>query len=164
MDTWQLIDRASDDEARRLLTRACAATRWVARMMERRPFGSREALLTASGEEWNALGETGWREAFAHHPKIGDRAALRERFPATHDLSAREQAGVANAPESVLDALTDANSQYEERFGYIFIVCATGLTADEMLTRLRARLNNAPDDELRVAAREQARITELRLG
>ncbi len=163
MDTWQAIDRGQDDDARRLLTRACGASLWVERMMQRRPFGSAQSLLFAAREEWDALGDGGWREAFAHHPKIGDRAALRERFPATHDLSVREQAGVAGASEAVLDALAEANRLYEARFGYIFIVCATGLTAEQMLHRLRARLDNAPEREIRVAAEEQAKITALRL-
>ena len=133
-------------------------------MMARRPFGSRESLLSAAQEEWQSLDEHDWREAFTHHPKIGDRAALRERFPATHDLSAREQAGVAAASDAVLDALAAANRRYETRFGYIFIVCASGLTADDMLARLNARLTNAPADEIAIAAGEQAKITALRLA
>ena len=164
MDTWQAIDSGHEDAARRLLTRACGASRWIEGMMQRRPFGSREGLLAAARAEWDALDEDDWREAFAHHPKVGDRAALRERFPATHDLSAREQAGVEGAPDAVLDALADANRLYETRFGYIFIVCATGLKAGEMLDRLHARLNNAPDEEIRIAAAEQARITAIRLS
>jgi 2-oxo-4-hydroxy-4-carboxy-5-ureidoimidazoline decarboxylase len=164
MDTWQAIDRGSDDVAGRLLGRACGASRWVDRMLQRRPFGSRERLLAAALEEWNALGERDWREAFDHHPKIGDRAALAARFPATHDLSAREQAGVAGASDVVLEELADANRLYESRFGYIFIVCATGLSAREMLDRLRARLENTPAEEITVAAAEQAKITALRLS
>jgi 2-oxo-4-hydroxy-4-carboxy-5-ureidoimidazoline decarboxylase len=164
MDTWQAIDHGSSEQAGRLLARACGASRWVARMLQRRPFGSRERLLSAALEEWNALDEDDWREAFAHHPKIGDRTALAARFPATHDLSAGEQAGVAGASEDVLDALAAANRLYESRFGYIFIVCATGLSAGEMLDRLRTRLENSAEDEIKIAAVEQAKITALRLG
>jgi 2-oxo-4-hydroxy-4-carboxy-5-ureidoimidazoline decarboxylase len=133
-------------------------------MLGRRPFGSREALLSAARAEWDTLDERDWREAFTHHPKIGDREALRERFPSTHALSAREQAGVDRAPDAVLDALADGNRQYEKRFGYIFIVCASGLSAGEMLAMLNARLGNDPRDEIRIAAGEQAKITALRLG
>jgi 2-oxo-4-hydroxy-4-carboxy-5-ureidoimidazoline decarboxylase len=133
-------------------------------MMARRPFGSRDSLLSAAQEECQSLDEHDWREAFTHHPKIGDRAALRERFPATHDLSSREQAGVAAASDAVLDALAEANRRYEARFGYIFIVCATGLTADDMLAKLNARLTNAPGTEIALAAAEQAKITALRLS
>ena len=120
-------------------------------MLIRRPFGSRDALLLAARLEWNALDESDWREAFTHHPKIGDREELRRRFPATHTLSAREQAGVDDAPDAVLDALAAGNRRYEETFGYIFIVCATG-RADEMLAMLTARLGNDSAHEIRVAA------------
>ena len=99
MDTWQAIDRAAPDEARRLLARACGSSRWVDRMLARRPFGSRDALLAAAATSGSRSAQDDWREAFAHHPKIGDREALRARFPATHTLSAREQAGVDGAPE-----------------------------------------------------------------
>ena len=163
MDAWQDIDQAAPGEASRLLTRACGSSRWVDRMMVRRPFGSRDALLAAAQEEWNRLTENDWREAFTHHPKIGDRSALRERFPATHALSAREQAGVDGVGDAVLEALADGNRQYEERFGYIFIVCASGLTAAEMLEMLTARLENDPAREIQIAAAEQAKITALRL-
>lgn len=132
-------------------------------MLARRPFGGLDALLAAARDEWFALPEAEWRGAFAHHPQIGDREALRARFDRTRDLSRREQAGVDEAPDDVLEALTAGNREYLQKFGYIFIVCATGLPAREMLARLRARLANDPGAELRVAAEEQARITELRL-
>ncbi len=132
-------------------------------MMARRPFGSLDALLAAAREEWDSLQESDWREAFTHHPKIGNCSALRERFPATHALSAREQAGVDGASDAVLEALADANRRYEERFGYIFIVCASGRTAEEMLAMLNARLRNDPTREIHIAAAEQAKITALRL-
>jgi 2-oxo-4-hydroxy-4-carboxy-5-ureidoimidazoline decarboxylase len=135
----------------------------VEQMLARRPFGSLENLLGVARTEWLALTPEDWREAFDHHPKIGDRESLRRRFPSTHQLSEREQAGVAGASEAVLDALSEGNRAYEARFGYIFIVCATGRSADEMLTMLRARLVNDPGTELRVAAEEQAKITALRL-
>lgn len=146
-----------------MLERCCGSGPWVRRMLARRPFGSLDALLAAAGEEWFALSEAEWREAFAQHPKLGDREALRARFEGTRDLSQREQAGVDDAPDDVLEALAEGNREYFERFGYIFIVCATGLTAGEMLARLRARLANDPAAEILVAAREHARITELRL-
>jgi 2-oxo-4-hydroxy-4-carboxy-5-ureidoimidazoline decarboxylase len=132
-------------------------------MLARHPFGSLENLLRDARTEWFALMPDDWREAFDHHPKIGDRESLRRRFPATHQLSEREQAGVAQASDAVLDALSDGNRAYEAQFGYIFIVCATGRSADEMLTMLRERLANDPGTELRVAAEEQAKITALRL-
>jgi 2-oxo-4-hydroxy-4-carboxy-5-ureidoimidazoline decarboxylase len=132
-------------------------------MMALRPFQSDEALDQAARREWFALDPQDWKEAFAQHPRIGDRENLRSRFPATHHLSESEQAGAYAASEAVLDMLAAANSDYEKRFGYIFIVCATGKSAADMLDLLRTRLQNEPTHELRVAASEQARITDLRL-
>jgi 2-oxo-4-hydroxy-4-carboxy-5-ureidoimidazoline decarboxylase len=157
------LDRASPDNARRLLATCCGSTRWIDRMLARRPFGSREALFAAAREEWFALSPDDWPEAFSHHPKIGDRDGLRAKFAATRHLSEREQSGVDDAPEEVLDALAEGNRAYEQKFGYIFIVCASGKSAAEMLALLRARLPNNPEVEIRIAAGEQAKITELRL-
>jgi 2-oxo-4-hydroxy-4-carboxy-5-ureidoimidazoline decarboxylase len=163
MAPWLRLDLATADDARALLRVCCGSSRWVERMLARRPFRDRTGMLNAAREEWFGLGETDWREAFAHHPKIGDREALRSRFASTSHLSAREQQGVDDATSDVLTALTDANRAYEERFGFIFIVCATGRSASEMLQMLRARLQNDRDTELRLAAEEQAKITEIRL-
>jgi len=103
-------------------------------------------------------------EAFSHHPEIGsDLAALRQRFASTAAWSSAEQAGVAGADDATLEALRDGNVRYRERFGYVFLVCATGKSAAEMLALLQARLPHDADTELRVAAGEQAKITRLRL-
>ena len=158
------LDTATDADARALLARACGSSRWVDRMMERRPFGNDARLLRTARIEWFGLTEADWLEAFSHHPQIGDRASLLARFPATHDLSAKEQVGIDHAQNDVLSALAEANATYLDRFGFIFIVCATGKTADEMLALLRARLPNSRATELRIAAEEQAKITALRLG
>ena len=159
----QTINGASPEAARQILSRACGSTRWVDRMMQRRPFGNDARLLFAARNEWFGLTEADWLEAFAHHPQIGDRASLDSRFRATHDLSAQEQAVVSTARAETLTALAEANQAYLDRFGFIFIVCATGKTADEMLALLRSRLLNGRTAELRIAAEEQARITALRL-
>ena len=158
------LDTATDADARALLARACGSSRWVDRMMERRPFGNDARLLRTARIEWFGLTEADWLEAFSHHPQIGDRTSLATRFPATHDLSAKEQAGIGHAHDAVLSALAEANATYLDRFGFIFIVCATGKTAEEMLALLRARLPNSRATELRIAAEEQAKITALRLG
>ena len=120
-------------------------------------------VALAGCSQWFGLDEQDWLEAFAHHPRIGDRASLGARFHATHDLSANEQSGVAAAREDVLDALARENADYVDRFGFIFIVCATGKSAEEMLRMLRDRLSNDRATELRIAAEEQAKITALRL-
>jgi len=132
-------------------------------MMARRPFGSADALQTAARDVWAALTPDDWREAFRHHPRIGDRASLRAKFAATRHLAEREQSGVDGAPDDVIDALAEANRAYEARFGYIFIVCATGKSASEMLAILRSRLQNDPATEIGIAAEEQAKITEIRI-
>ena len=133
-------------------------------MLARRPFGRAEALSTAAREIWFGLDPDDWREAFTHHPRIGDRAALAARFASTRSLSQQEQSGLGEAAEDVLDALAAGNDAYERRFGYIFIVCATGKSADEMLALLRGRIGNDPAREIEIAAAEQANITDLRLA
>ncbi len=163
MERLREIDTADADTARAILSRACGASRWVDRMMQRRPFGTHAKLLFAARNEWFGLTEQDWLEAFSHHPRIGDRASLAARFPATHDLSAKEQSNVASASGDVIDELATANEAYLDRFGFIFIVCATGKSAAEMLALLRARLPNDRATELRNAAEEQAKITALRL-
>jgi 2-oxo-4-hydroxy-4-carboxy-5-ureidoimidazoline decarboxylase len=163
MDRWQQIDNSQPEVAKEILRRANGSSRWIDLMMARRPFGSADALQSLARSEFLSLGEDDWLEAFAHHPKIGDRASLEKRFPATHDLSSKEQAGVGSARTDVIDALSEANETYLERFGFIFIVCATGKSAQEMLKMLRDRLSNDRATELRIAAEEQCKITALRL-
>lgn len=151
-------------EARQALYTCCGSTRWVDAMLQQRPFASATALFHEAERAWDGLQEQDYLEAFSHHPKIGgDVAALALKFKASTDLSRAEQANVAEAPESTLLALRDANIEYEQRHGFIFIVCATGKSADEMLSLLRARLDNPTHAELHNAAAEQAKITRLRL-
>ena len=114
-------------------------------------------------QEWFGLTPDDWRDAFRHHPALGDRDSLNARFPNTAHLSADEQRGVSDASDSTLDALAEANRAYQQKFGYICIVCATGKSAEEMLALLRQRSTNDPQEELMIAAGEQAKITELRL-
>jgi 2-oxo-4-hydroxy-4-carboxy-5-ureidoimidazoline decarboxylase len=159
MELWRRVDLGGPIQARAALRSCCGSSRWVDRMMARRPFHSREAVLGAAREEWFALSPEDWREAFSHHPPIGDRG----RFPETRRLSAREQEGVGGASEDILTALAEGNRAYEEKFGYIFIVCATGKSAEEMLALLRARMANDPQTEIGIAADEQAKITAIRL-
>ena len=157
------INEGPESDVRAFFMRACGSTRWVDRMMARRPFATDAKLLFAARNEWFGLTEADWLEAFAHHPRIGDRSALEARFPKTHDLSSKEQAGVGAAREDVLTALAAGNAAYVEKFGFTFIVCATGKSAEEMLALLRERLPHDRANELRIAAEEQAKITALRL-
>jgi 2-oxo-4-hydroxy-4-carboxy-5-ureidoimidazoline decarboxylase len=132
-------------------------------MAARRPFAGAAGLFAAAREVWQGLAREDWLEAFAAHPRIGDLEALRGKFAATAAWSAGEQAGVAGAAEATLRALAEANRAYEARFGHIFIVCASGKSAEEMLALLERRLNNSAEEELRTAAGEQEKITRLRL-
>lgn len=159
------LNAASPEAAAAALARCCGSRRWVEGMVAGRPYQSLAQLHGHAEHLWWHLGDGDWLEAFTHHPRIGaDLSALRAKFAATAAWSAGEQAGVAAADEATLQALADGNRRYEERYGYIFIVCATGLSAGQMLQRLNDRIDNPPEYELRVAAGEQARITRLRLN
>jgi 2-oxo-4-hydroxy-4-carboxy-5-ureidoimidazoline decarboxylase len=143
------------DEAHAALARCCGSTRWAAAMVARRPFSSPEDLFAAADTIWAGLERADYLEAFSHHPAIGAARAS--------GLAAREQAQVAHAGAATLQALEALNRAYRDRFGFVFLVCATGRSADEMLALLRARIDNPAEIELRIAAAEQAKITRLRL-
>jgi 2-oxo-4-hydroxy-4-carboxy-5-ureidoimidazoline decarboxylase len=145
------------------LKRCCGSAGWVQGMLMRRPFKGEKDLFAAADQVWRKLSKADYLEAFAHHPRIGGKDALREKFAATRAWAQGEQAGAKAASEATIEALAAGNAQYERRFGYIFIVCATGKSADEMLALLQARLPNSPDQELALAAGEQAKITAIRL-
>ena len=143
--------------------RCCGASAWVEQMCGARPYPDRNALLVAAELAAEPLTGEDWLEAFAHHPRIGDAAALRERFAATAAWAGDEQRAAAAATEQTLEALAAGNREYEQKFGYIFIVCATGKSADDLLGLLRQRMRHAAGIELAVAATEQRKITRLRL-
>ena len=161
--TLDQFNQLPDDEARTALERCCRARVWVERVCAGRPFRNRAGLFAAAERAADKLRRPDWLEAFAQHPRIGDREALRTKFAASAAWAGEEQQGAAAAPAATLDLLAEGNRAYEEKFGYIFIVCATGKSADEMLDLLRGRLENDPDTELVNAAREQRAITRLRL-
>lgn len=141
----------------------CAAPAWIDRVAAARPFASADSVLTAADAAAAVVTPDGWREAFRHHPRIGERTAERRQSDAARDWSAREQQGAGQENSAELMALAEANRAYENRFGYVFIVCASGRTASEMLAMLRERLGNDSATELSVAAAEQQKITRLRL-
>lgn len=157
------LNSLSEADGREALLRCCGSRRWADAMTARRPFADEDALFAAAEEVEKGLARADWLEAFAAHPRIGDAESLRKKFAATASWAANEQAGVASAPEAILQSLAVANRRYEEKFGHIFIVCATGKNAGEMLAILEQRLPNDPATELRVASAEQAKITRLRL-
>jgi OHCU decarboxylase len=157
INTWP------EDAASEAFRRCCGSARWAKRMVQQRPFDSEAALFESADRIWRELARLDWLEAFAAHPRIGDLDALRAKFAVTAAWAAREQAGVDGAPDDLLRELAQENCRYEARFGYIFIVCATGKTAAEMLALLKERLTNDPSEEIQIAAAEQAKITRIRL-
>jgi 2-oxo-4-hydroxy-4-carboxy-5-ureidoimidazoline decarboxylase len=160
----EVLNDLSEAEAATALGRCCGASAWVSAMVRGRPYASREALLAAAERVWAGMGPADLLEAFAHHPRIGASVEeLRARFAGTSAWASQEQGGVKEAPAEVLEALRAANVAYEQRFGFIFIVCASGKSAEEMLALLQARLLHEPARELPIAAAEQAKITRLRL-
>jgi 2-oxo-4-hydroxy-4-carboxy-5-ureidoimidazoline decarboxylase len=159
-----LLNQLPAPDAARALLRCCGAQRWVAAMLERRPFADTPQLMAAAEDAYAKLQPHEYLEAFAHHPQIGaDLGELARKFASTASWSAGEQAGVAAADIATLTALRDRNREYLARFGYIFIVCATGKSAHEMLQLLEARITHDAATELRIAAGEQAKIMRLRL-
>jgi 2-oxo-4-hydroxy-4-carboxy-5-ureidoimidazoline decarboxylase len=120
-------------------------------------------LLEDAEEIWYECSHDDWKEAFAHHPRIGDVESLKEKFYSTSQWASKEQSGMDSASQETIEALVEANRLYEEKFGYIFIVCATGKSAGEMLGLIRERLLNTPAAEIEIAGDEQNKITKLRL-
>jgi 2-oxo-4-hydroxy-4-carboxy-5-ureidoimidazoline decarboxylase len=147
-------------EAEAALLECCASPGWAAEVAAGRPYGSVERLLMSAEDAWWAQHPDEWLQAFAAHPRIGERREGDDRHSA---WSRTEQSGAVGAGQATLDALAACNATYEERFGRVYLVFASGKTADEMLALCRERLGNDPTDELIVAAGEQARITALRL-
>lgn len=151
------------DAASQALQRCCVSKRWIAAMVSSRPYADANALRNAADSVWSDLGADDYLEAFEGHPKIGDVNSLAAKYANSGDLAAHEQSSVAEATQAVIERLAAGNKRYEQRFGYIFIVCATGKSAMEMCELLEARLHNDPEEELHVAAEEQRKILQIRL-
>jgi 2-oxo-4-hydroxy-4-carboxy-5-ureidoimidazoline decarboxylase len=119
--------------------------------------------LEDAEEQWFQCSEQDWKEAFARHPEIGDVESLKKKFASTAEWASGEQSGVNTATQQTIETLAEGNRAYKKKFGYIFIVCATGKSGKEMLEILQSRMTNDPEDEIQVAADEQNKITKLRL-
>lgn len=154
---------ASDDEALSAMIACCGARRWAEAMVALRPIGSVVALSTEADRVWSTMKEADWLEAFARHPRIGERKTAYATAQSVA-WSQQEQSSVATAQDRVLAELADGNALYEERFGFTYIVCATGKSANEMLGILKRRSANNRDTELREAAEQQRQILQIRLG
>ena len=157
------LNSLTADEAAKELLQCCGSKRWADEMTNARPYPSEETLLARAEGVWWALDRSDWLEAFRSHPKIGEKKAADKVSAQSQQWSGQEQSGVANASQNTVDSLAALNEDYEHKFGFIFIICATGKTSDEMLSALRERLRHDPEAELPIAAAEQGKITELRL-
>ena len=144
------------DEAENEFLKCCGSKRWAREMSNGRPYESLDALIANANETWWSLQPSDWLEAFRSHPKIGEKKAASE-------WSRQEQSGVERACRETVDELATLNGVYEQKFGFIFIICATRKTSEEMLSALRERLEHDVAIELQIAAAEQSKITELRL-
>lgn len=158
------LNNLSKEKAFEELFKCCGCTTWAQNLSDFRPFKSKEDLLRLSDMNWITCEMEEVMEAFSHHPKIGDLKNLEKKFASTKEWASGEQCGVDEASQTTLIELAEGNALYEKKFGYIFIVCATGKTAVEMLTLLKVRLSNAPEKEFRVAMNEQNKITHIRLN
>lgn len=180
------LNEAAEPEAIERLLACCGSRRWARAMVGRRPFADPDALAAAADEVWWELDPEDWLEAFAAHPRIGEREEAGERadggersgsltgggaLTGAEDAEGRsaawsrsEQAGARGAGEETLRALDEGNRRYEERFGHVFLIRAAGRSAGDMLAALTERMSNDPEAELRVAAAQQAEITRLRLA
>jgi OHCU decarboxylase len=157
------LNSLSPSEAEAEFLKCCGSREWARRVTADRPFASLDDLTERSEHVWWSLDPADWLEAFHSHPKIGETKAAAPTAAAARDWSADEQSGIHNAAQQTIAELAQLNREYEEKFGYIFIVCASGKSSEEMLAILCQRLGNDPAQELRNAAAEQTKITQLRL-
>ena len=159
------LNALAEVELREELFRCCGSYKWVDCMVRARPYQSQQHLKAEADRAWWSLPEVEWRFAFLSHPRIGDVAALKEKYAKNANAwEGGEQSGADNAAESTLQELKMRNDEYFSKFGHIFLICATGKSADEMLAALKERLPNNPSAELLIATGEQAKITHLRLA
>lgn len=155
--TIKAFNKLSKTEKAKQLMSCCGSSTWVELMLKQFPFADETGLIDAANDTWyNQCNSIDWLESFTHHPKIGDVKSLTKKF------AGKEQASVATATKKTIAALADANKEYEAKFGFIFIVCATGKSATEMLRLLEDRLSNTIGEELHIAMGEQMKITILR--
>jgi 2-oxo-4-hydroxy-4-carboxy-5-ureidoimidazoline decarboxylase len=157
---WNSLDPAT---AAREALPCCGSQAWAAALASRRPIADEASLIETSSSIWLALPQEAWQEAFDSHPRIGQRHAQTHATEESLRWSAQEQRTALSENEAVKLALEEANRRYEQKFGRIFIVCATGKTSAEMLAILNARMQNDAATELRDAAEQQRQITQLRL-
>lgn len=160
LNEFNLLSKVVQSEK---LFHCCGCALWVEKLLRQSPYESINELKLHSDLIWFSLEPNHWLEAFTHHPKIGDIKSLEEKFSATKQWAAGEQAGVITTSHDTLLNLKNGNDEYEKKFGFIFIVCATGKSAMEMLHMLTQRLKNDVETEIKIAAEEQNKITHIRI-
>jgi len=160
MQTLEWLNSLPSEAAANELLNCCGSKRWAGQVANARPYANLTDLVARANEIWCSLDRDDWLEAFRSHPKIGEKKTAETQ---AQQWSSNEQAGVNSASAETAGALATLNRAYEEKFGYIFIICATGKTSGEMLAALRERIEHNPEEELPIAAAEQSKITELRL-
>jgi 2-oxo-4-hydroxy-4-carboxy-5-ureidoimidazoline decarboxylase len=161
--TLESLNSLTISDANEQFETCCGAANWVEKMNQNRPFQNKDDLYQKAESIWYSLSSKDWLEAFTHHPKIGNIDSLRKKFHNTKSISEDEQSGINDAAESTLKDLAESNQLYQDKFGFIFIICATGKSANEMLALIKIRLNNNANAEMLNAAEEQNKITQLRL-
>lgn len=161
--TLETLNTLTVEQATQMFMQCCTATVWVNAMVKARPFSDKRAMAKQADLAWQELEEADYLEAFDGHPQIGNVATLRAKYANTKALASGEQSSLSQATEQVLVDLTKGNADYLEKFGFIFIVCATGKSAAQMLTLLRERLPNDKATELANAVEEQRKIFHLRI-
>ncbi|TYK66646.1 2-oxo-4-hydroxy-4-carboxy-5-ureidoimidazoline decarboxylase [Colwellia echini] len=157
------LNALCDKQAYQEFEHCCVAPNWVEGMIKARPFISVNAVYSTAELLWSILKEDDYLAAFQGHPEIGDVSTLRAKFAATASKASHEQSGMSQASDTVLHQMMALNQAYKEKFGFIFIVCATGKSAEQMLAMIEQRIENDRDTELAIAANEQAKITRIRL-
>ena len=157
------LNELSDAACREALTHCCGAANWVEAMLKERPFTNDQEVHQYADDFWAAATKADILEAFSHHPRIGGKLSESRGSPRGKAWSESEQSQMETAEEATKRRLEEGNHSYFDRFGYIYIICATGLEPTFMLQKLDERLRNDPETELRIAAAEQLKITHLRL-
>jgi 2-oxo-4-hydroxy-4-carboxy-5-ureidoimidazoline decarboxylase len=161
--TIEQFNQLPESTVKEELIKCCGSINWITKVSIKRPYKNAQELYDYADEAWSTCTAQDGFEAFSHHPKIGDLKNLEKKFASTSQWAGNEQKSVESASMQVLEKLAKQNDAYEERFGFIFIVCATGKSAQEMLDLLEARINNDRDTEIKIAMGEQGKITQLRL-
>jgi 5-hydroxyisourate hydrolase/2-oxo-4-hydroxy-4-carboxy-5-ureidoimidazoline decarboxylase len=162
--TFKEFNQLKPGEAKVELLKCCGAEKWVDVLIEHFPFPDSDSLFQNATDIWyHQCTEKDWLEAFKYHPKIGDLSSLKKKYANSKEWASDEQSGVKTASEKTLESLAQVNQAYEEKFGYIFIVCATGKSANEMLQIAKTRLKNTTEVEIHLAMGEQQKITLIRL-